>query len=525
MPEAVRGMRRRPVHQDHLRPSGPSGLLEARGPLHLSVRRLDTSECDELRARGCGQISSTCVETSDTGCSYYENLFQCVVTPAETSTVADCGTQTFCMDGNCFAAGHANDADFAKVVAAMEALREAGMYLDEDALTLFNGRAGKCSRKLFGLVNCCKAKSGGAPTNAQAFKAVTEAAGMGYDYARSTYMYDALFNNDAADWVMKGLYGADAGLSANPSFSYYGFTGTFNAASLSSSAITLLDTGNFVVAFDPVSFAVGIAIQFVHGCPAVLRPGRPDGGHAQEQPAVPLPGQLLLQEVSGGLSRKEGELLLLQFPLGPHHQPTGSRQIGKSWGGAKSPNCTGFTPESCRPWTSGRWTSPSSTPRSRPPPWTPRPSRPPSRTGSSAIPPAATTRPSHEARYPVHALFCLALHGRRPKRRRQRASWPPCWRPPGSRAGLGQPGGRSGRAAAGAGDDPAGGGDRASAVPAAGSGLRPVAREPSTRCQVMLPGESAPKDRHAEFALNWCEGGRPPASEENARPANQEGQP
>lgn len=42
---------------------------------------------------------------------------------------------------------------------------------------------------------------------------------------------------------------------------------------------------------------------------------------------------------------------------------------------------------------------------------------------------------------------------------------------------------------------------------------------------VMLPGESAAKDRHAAFALNWCEGGRPPASEEGARPANQEGQP
>lgn len=42
---------------------------------------------------------------------------------------------------------------------------------------------------------------------------------------------------------------------------------------------------------------------------------------------------------------------------------------------------------------------------------------------------------------------------------------------------------------------------------------------------VMLPGESAAKDRHAAFALNWCEGGRPPASEQGARPAIQEGRP
>jgi hypothetical protein len=35
---------------------------------------------------------------------------------------------------------------------------------------------------------------------------------------------------------------------------------------------------------------------------------------------------------------------------------------------------------------------------------------------------------------------------------------------------------------------------------------------------VLLPGETTPRDRHAEFAMNWCEGGRPPSSEEGARP-------
>jgi hypothetical protein len=43
--------------------------------------------------------------------------------------------------------------------------------------------------------------------------------------------------------------------------------------------------------------------------------------------------------------------------------------------------------------------------------------------------------------------------------------------------------------------------------------------------QVILPNEPAPRDRHAEFTLNWCEGGRPPASSDGARPAEPEGQP
>lgn len=41
---------------------------------------------------------------------------------------------------------------------------------------------------------------------------------------------------------------------------------------------------------------------------------------------------------------------------------------------------------------------------------------------------------------------------------------------------------------------------------------------------VTLPGETAPKDRHAEFAMNRCEGGRPPASEAGAQTAAK-GQP
>jgi hypothetical protein len=41
---------------------------------------------------------------------------------------------------------------------------------------------------------------------------------------------------------------------------------------------------------------------------------------------------------------------------------------------------------------------------------------------------------------------------------------------------------------------------------------------------VALPGETKPKDRHAEFAMNWCEGGRRPAFEEGTRPAEGEGQ-
>ena len=43
--------------------------------------------------------------------------------------------------------------------------------------------------------------------------------------------------------------------------------------------------------------------------------------------------------------------------------------------------------------------------------------------------------------------------------------------------------------------------------------------------QVIPPRETIPRDRHAEFYLNWCEGGRPPLSSDGAQPAVPEGQP
>lgn len=43
--------------------------------------------------------------------------------------------------------------------------------------------------------------------------------------------------------------------------------------------------------------------------------------------------------------------------------------------------------------------------------------------------------------------------------------------------------------------------------------------------QVIPPHETTPRDRHAEFTLNWCEGGRPPASSDGALPVEPEGQP
>ena len=81
--------------------------------------------------------------------------------PASTRTVTQCGDRRFCLEGNCFAAGHSPDPDFARAVSALEAQREAGKYLDAAGLTVFQGHDNRCNKKLFGLINCCRAGGSG----------------------------------------------------------------------------------------------------------------------------------------------------------------------------------------------------------------------------------------------------------------------------------------------------------------------------------------------------------------------------
>src|SRR3990167_6721769 len=91
-------------------------------------------------------------EASDGQCSLTEKVYQCQSSAGTTSSVMDCGTQQFCVGGNCFDTGHTPDPDFAKTAAMMEATREAGNYMSDD-VRLFGGENSSCKKKLFGLVN------------------------------------------------------------------------------------------------------------------------------------------------------------------------------------------------------------------------------------------------------------------------------------------------------------------------------------------------------------------------------------
>ncbi len=123
--------------------------------------------CSAPRARGCSETGTRCLETAAVAgtslCMTEERTFSCSTGGGESSTIADCAGQQYCLDGRCFEAGSAPDGDFKQAVAALEASREGGVYLDQDTLRVFRGADRRCSKTV--VRNCCK---GGDPRSVAA---------------------------------------------------------------------------------------------------------------------------------------------------------------------------------------------------------------------------------------------------------------------------------------------------------------------------------------------------------------------
>jgi conjugal transfer mating pair stabilization protein TraN len=289
-----------------------------------------TDDCQPLRDRGCSQVNSSCVDTNAQGtCMAYEQTWQCRVASGTTSTVTNCGSQQFCIDGQCFDTSHAPDADFARAIAGMEAQREAGQYLDPSTLVVFQGYDNRCRKKLFGLVNCCK----GGGSNGSLFSNMSLIAGAGGQVigaVGSSYTFDALFSSDAPDFVIQGfeaLFGAGGGSSA-----------------LAGLMAGDLSVGSFVETLIPGPWSIAmLAIQL-------------SGLLSCDQAE-----QILAMKKDNRLCHTVGSYCSVKIPIiGTCVQTTqtyccfnsrlarilneqGRAQIARSWGSPKSPDCSGFT--------------------------------------------------------------------------------------------------------------------------------------------------------------------------------------
>lgn len=288
------------------------------------------SECSDLVARGCSQIGSACLDTlPDGSCSTYEQRYECGFGTTPTTTVLNCGTQAFCLEGNCFDTGYPPDTDFARAVAAKEVLRQAGNYLDPTTQQVFRGVATTCSIKLGGLGNCCKSQAGGSSlSNDQVLGNVFNNAS---GFLHSTYLYDALFASDMPDWLFSNVSSLiGLGTAAwSPSISFYGVTATFAE-------------GTVIVAFDPWSAAIAVAVYVVM---QALQCDQAENLLAMRR------GQNLCLHVGSYCSSKFLGACITQKQahccfnsrLARIVNQQGRAQLGRGYGDPKSPDCSGIT--------------------------------------------------------------------------------------------------------------------------------------------------------------------------------------
>ena len=288
-----------------------------------------SADCQALSDKGCSQVGSTCLETHPDGaCTLLEQTWQCSAGRTQGSVVTQCGDQRFCLEGRCFDSGYPPDADFARAVASLEIQREAGRYLDPTTLQVFKGFDNRCRKKLFGLVNCCK--GGGADASAFTnLNLMSAAGGQAAGALGSSYVYDALFASDAPNLVLSGFE------------ALFGTGGSSALAGMVAGDITVT---SFMEALVPGPWSLAILAIQLSG----LLSCEPD-----EQVLSMKRGNRLCHELGSYCSKRipiirtcvetTQRYCCFNSRLSRILNEQGRAQLGKAWGSARAPDCSGFT--------------------------------------------------------------------------------------------------------------------------------------------------------------------------------------
>jgi conjugal transfer mating pair stabilization protein TraN len=301
-------------------------------------------------------VGSDCVDRLPSGaCDLNERTYSCQTSPAVQTQRTVCDQAAFCQGGNCFDTSHPADQDFGKVMATLEAAREAGVYGGDQRL--FTGVTEQCRKKLFGLVNCCKKGGGGAAkSNNALMSAAIQGAYAGGQLAvnaGSKYVFDFMYPQYAGylEAGAKAMISSEVLFTPTnfqPSFSFYGLTlstGTMTSGLLGGPIFSIGSLGSFNFYFDPYSLAVAVALELL-----------------SDLLSCDQAEQLLAMHRDANLCVAVGSFCSARVPiirtcieqtqsyccfnsrLARLINEQGRAQIGKIWGSGRHPDCSGFTP-------------------------------------------------------------------------------------------------------------------------------------------------------------------------------------
>jgi len=288
------------------------------------------NDCANLRSNpGCTEKSATCEENLlDGQCAYREHVFQCIIKDGTSKDVTTCGNG-ICVYGVCTGTNTTPDSDFGKVIANMEAQREMGTYFDPDKGQLFIGEAAFCSKPA-NLTNCCKATGGGATASNSFLLQGTKMIGNeAIRFMGSSYMYDTLSNMGVSTELLSHLY-SEAAISGAAEFNL------FEGANFYGISYAPAATPPF--AFDPYSFAIAIAIQIATKYLSCTQEEQLLGMRKNQRLCTYVGGWS-----SGIFSTPHEGYCCYNSRLSRIINEQGRLQLGKSYGAAQNPDCSGFT--------------------------------------------------------------------------------------------------------------------------------------------------------------------------------------
>ncbi|MRV70582.1 hypothetical protein GJ700_02465 [Duganella sp. FT92W] len=250
------------------------------------------------------------------------------------SSSGACSSSVFCLGSKCFDTTRPDDPDFAQAMTYMEAVREAGIYLDPATMRVFTGEDNRCRNRL--LKNCCTTNSAGAGyANQSVF-------GFG-----SKLVFDILMNSRNRQFVTQGLQAMFTGAGFSGTFTSYGVTIAVNGTAVPAGSITIASSGNMVIAVDPYSLVIAIIIYVVL---SALSCNAGEGKLAMKEGAslchtVGTWCSSCIRVLGSCVSCIEHTTSKCCFNsrLARMINEQGRQQLGLDWGPPKNPQCDGFT--------------------------------------------------------------------------------------------------------------------------------------------------------------------------------------
>lgn len=250
------------------------------------------------------------------------------------ATPGACPGNVFCVGASCFNTSYTNDADFARAMSFMEAAREAGVYLDTGSMQVFKGEQNHCRDRL--LKNCCYEDAAGAGmTNQSLF-------GTG-----SRLVYDVLMNSDNRQFIYQGVQALLTSGGFSGSFTSYGVTVAVNGTALPAGSVTLATTDSLAIAFDPWSLAVTAIFYIVMSMSSCNEEegklALKEGAHLCHTIGSWCSSCLTLLGKCVSCLENTTSTCCFNSVLARIINEQGRIQVGKGWGNAETPDCSGFT--------------------------------------------------------------------------------------------------------------------------------------------------------------------------------------